>query len=102
MGGLHSLCFGGVLLLTIGIVFDTDDESVLQAWEEVASEVSMLIGQDISLLRIDSIVWQSGQIVSDEELDSDASMAALVKHYTDLEIGHASAKNLAAELTWSL
>ena len=85
-----------------GIVADTDDESVLRAWEEVASEVSMLIGQDISLLRIDSIVWQSGQIVSNEGLDPDESVRVLNKHYVELGIDGGAARTLANELTWSL
>lgn len=85
-----------------GIVSDTDDENVLQAWEDVAKEVSVLIGHDISLLRIDSIIWQSGQIVSDEGLDPDASIAALVTHYTNLGVDRDAARVLAKELTRNL
>lgn len=46
--------------LTSGITTTDDSGEVMAAWAEVMERVSEQVGHPISLLRIDSIVWQAG------------------------------------------
>ena len=84
---------------TSGIT-DSDDENELMAvWAEVASQVSDNLGRPISLLRIDSIVWQSGQIIGEYEPNQEAAQQALIEHFEQIGLDEQQAGNLAEELT---
>jgi hypothetical protein len=58
----------------------------MKAWAEIASLVSDQLGQPISLLRIDSIVWQSGQIIGRYEPNREAALRELTEHFEDVGI----------------
>jgi hypothetical protein len=71
----------------------------MSAWAEVASQVSDDLGRTISLLRIDSIVWQSGQIIGEHEPNQQASHRELVEHFEKVGIDTKRAGNLARAFT---
>lgn len=85
-----------------GIVTDTSEESVIAAWASVAEQVSDKLGRSVSLLRIDSIVWQVGQIISKYRLKPAESRKALINHFTAIGIDEEPAQRLATELTSGL
>jgi hypothetical protein len=51
------------------------------------------------LLRIDSIVWQSGQIIGEYEPNQEAAQQALIEHDEHIGLDGKQAGNLAEELT---
>jgi hypothetical protein len=61
--------------------------------------VSEVVGRPVSLHRIDSIVWQAGQIIGKYESDCAAARDALTDHFEKVGIGSEPAKVLAEELT---
>lgn len=71
----------------------------MSAWAEVTSQVSNELGRSISLLRIDSIVWQSGQIIGEYEPNQEAAQQALIEHFEHIGLDGKQAGNLAEELT---
>lgn len=84
---------------TSGITDSEEEDKVMNAWAEVASQVSDELGKSISLLRIDSIVWQSGQIIGEHEPAQEAARNALIEHFEEVAIGNEEAENLAEVLT---
>lgn len=84
---------------TSGITGSEDEDEVMAAWVEVAQQVSDNLGRSISLLRIDSIVWQSGQIIGEHEPDREAARNALIGHFEEVGIGHEQAEILAKSFT---
>ena len=84
---------------TSGITDSEDENKVMAVWAEVASQVSEDLGRPISLLRIDSIVWQSGQIIGEYEPDQEAAQQALIEHFEQIGLDGKQAGNLAEELT---
>jgi N-glycosylase/DNA lyase len=84
---------------TSGITDSEDEDEVMAVWAEVASRVSDDLGRPISLLRIDSIVWQSGQIIGDHKVSQEASREALIEHFERIGIRETEAGKLAEELT---
>jgi len=84
---------------TSGITDSESEDKVMGAWAEVASQVSDELGQSISLLRIDSIVWQSGQIIGEHESNKQASRRKLIEHFEEAGINTKQAENLAEALT---
>jgi hypothetical protein len=72
----------------------------MDAWATVMETVSEEVGHHISLLRIDSIVWQSGQIIGNHEPDQKAAQDALIRHFVEqVEVDRQAAETLAHELT---
>lgn len=61
--------------------------------------VTLRIGQPVSLLRIDSIVWQAGQIIGEHDSDRQAAREALVEPFESVGIDGQPARHLAQELT---
>lgn len=84
---------------TSGITNSEEEDRVMAAWAEVASKVSDELDRSISLLRIDSIVWQSGQIIGEHEPNREAARDALIEHFEEVGIGNEEAENLAEVLT---
>ena len=87
---------------TSGITDSDSEEEVMAAWAEVAQQVSNELGKSITLLRIDSIVWQSGQIIGDHEPNRERARKALNEHFTDVGLPSDEATQLAEELTASM
>lgn len=83
---------------TSGITDSEEEDRVMAAWAEVASKVSDELDRSISLLRIDSIVWQSGQIIGEHEPSQEAARDALIEHFGEVGIPPEKAANLAQEL----
>lgn len=71
----------------------------MSAWSDVTEQVSRELGRNVSLLRIDSIVWQAGQIIGKHEPNRTASREALVKHFETVGLGSAESRELTYELT---
>ncbi len=84
---------------TSGITDSEEENEVMSAWAEVASQVSEDLGRPISLLRIDSIVWQSGQIIGEYEPNQDAAREALRGYFDQIGLDEKQAGKLAEELT---
>jgi N-glycosylase/DNA lyase len=84
---------------TSGITDSEDEDEVMEAWAEIASLVSDQLGQPISLLRIDSIVWQSGQIIGRYEPNREAALRELTEHFEDVGIEAEQAESLVKTLT---
>lgn len=87
---------------TSGITQQNSDQEVINAWRAVAEQVNAELEEPVSMLRIDSIVWQAGQIVSEEREDSASSQDALVSHFVDIGVEQSAARSLAEELTDNL
>lgn len=64
--------------------------------------VSERLDEHVSLLRIDSIVWQAGQIIGRHEPDRPAARAALCDHFESVGLAPSAAQPLAEELTAAL
>lgn len=84
---------------TSGITDSESEDEVMSAWAEVASQVSDELGRSISLLRIDSIVWQSGQIIGSHEPSQERAREALTEHFEEVGIETDQASQLAETLT---
>jgi N-glycosylase/DNA lyase len=84
---------------TSGITDSEDENEVMAVWAEVASQVSDDLGRPISLLRIDSIVWQSGQIIGEYEPNQKAAREALIGHFEEVSLAKDGATELAEEFT---
>ncbi|WP_308444673.1 N-glycosylase/DNA lyase [Halomicrobium urmianum] len=82
---------------TAGLVETDDSDVVIDAWAAVADAVNEELETPVSLLRIDSIVWQAGQIIG--ESDQASARRKLVDHFKELGIEREQADSLAAELT---
>lgn len=85
-----------------GIVEDDSTESVMDAWADVMENVNEELGRLVSMLRIDSIVWQAGQIISKNRDQHDASKSALEKYFADVGLAQNEREELAHELTYTL
>ncbi|MCU4800254.1 N-glycosylase/DNA lyase [Halobacteria archaeon HArc-gm2] len=72
---------------------------ILETWAAVMEGVSERLDQHISLLRIDSIVWQAGQIIGEHEPDANVARDALTDHFQTVGIDQEPANELASELT---
>jgi N-glycosylase/DNA lyase len=84
---------------TSGITDSDEENEVMDAWAEVASRVSDELGKSISLLRIDSIVWQSGQIIGEHEPNREGARKALRDYFEEADIGDEQSDHLTRALT---
>jgi N-glycosylase/DNA lyase len=84
---------------TSGITDSDETGEVMDAWAEVMRRVDERLGEPVSLLRIDSVVWQAGQIIGKEEPDQAAARTALEEHFGDVGLQSEEAEYLATELT---
>lgn len=82
-----------------GVTTSEETNRVLDAWADVMNATSERLGRDISLLRIDSIIWQAGQIIGEYEPDQAAAQRALVEHFEAVGVETVPARRLAEELT---
>ncbi|WP_185715576.1 N-glycosylase/DNA lyase [Halocatena pleomorpha] len=87
---------------TSGIVDSTEADVVMAAWMEVMEGVSGKVGHPISLLRIDSIIWQAGQVIGNTGEDLKESRQALDAHFQEVGLEAPERTTLANELTASL
>jgi N-glycosylase/DNA lyase len=84
---------------TSGITDSDETGEVMDAWAAVMQRVDERLGEPVSLLRIDSVVWQAGQIIGKEEPDQAAARTALKEHFGDVGLQSEEAECLATELT---
>lgn len=84
--------------VTSGITDSKGSEEVMEAWSEVMERVTQRLGRPVSLLRIDSVVWQAGQIIGDNEPNQQAARQALLDHFDQVGLDTDS-EQLAVELT---
>ncbi|MEM2914465.1 MAG: N-glycosylase/DNA lyase [Candidatus Bathyarchaeia archaeon] len=77
-----------------------DDELFRHVWSLVLRKVREKIGRNITLLRLDSIVWQIGKILYSCGYEKEPSRKSIEKYLT-IKIGveNALAKKIAIELT---
>jgi len=87
---------------TSGITASTDTGEVMAAWAEVMERVSEKVGHPISLLRIDSIIWQAGQVIGNAGENLRESRQALDAHFQEVGLEEPNRTVLANELTASL
>ena len=87
---------------TSGIVDSTETDEVMAAWAEVMERVSEQIGHPVSLLRIDSIIWQAGQVIGNADENPKESRQALSTHFQQVGLEDPERTNLANELTAAL
>jgi N-glycosylase/DNA lyase len=82
---------------------DTEDKgSVMEAWARVMQSVNDDLEKPVSMLRIDSIVWQAGQIISRNDDQRTASRRALREHFDEVGLKEQDSERLARELTVGL
>ncbi|WP_216640641.1 N-glycosylase/DNA lyase [Halorientalis sp. IM1011] len=84
---------------TAGLTERDDAETVMGGWAHVMETISARLGRHVSLLRIDSIVWQAGQIIGNHEPNRTSAREALVDHFEHVGIPADDADYLARELT---
>lgn len=86
-----------------GISDTTGKKHVMAAWADVMEQVNAELDRPVSMLRIDSIVWQAGQIISENSDRRAASKGALEKYFEE-EVGltTSDSERLAGELTAAL
>jgi N-glycosylase/DNA lyase len=84
---------------TSGMVDSDDSDVVMSAWAEVMGEVADQLGKHVSLLRIDSIVWQAGQIIGDHEPDQTAARENLIAYFKTVGLSSDMSRSLSRELT---
>jgi len=87
---------------TSGIVTSTETSEVMAAWAEVMERVSERVGHPVSLLRIDSIIWQAGQVIGNTGENLEESRQALDAHFQEVGLKESDRTALANELTASL
>lgn len=87
---------------TSGITDSTETDEVMAAWAEVMERVSEKVGHPISLLRIDSIIWQAGQIIGNAGENLEESRQALDAHFQEVGLENPERTALANDLTASL
>lgn len=87
---------------TAGLIDSENADRIMDAWAAVMDRVSEALGLHVSLLRIDSIVWQAGQIIGDHEPDPSVAHKALISHFEEVGIHRKQASVLATELTAEL
>jgi len=75
---------------------------VLEAWAEVIEETSEQLEKNLSLLRIDSIIFQAGQVLSQHQTDRKAAQEALVEYFESVVLETGNVDQLASELTVSM
>ena len=85
--------------VTSGITDSESESEVMSAWEAVTKQVTDDLGQTVSLLRIDSIVWQSGQIIGNYEPNREQTQQELINHFQDVGLSQKESENLAGVLT---
>lgn len=72
---------------TSGLTDSEDTNDVLKARAAVMEETSDRLGEHVSLLRLDSIVWQAGQVIGRHEPDGEEAREALIEHLQKVGIG---------------
>jgi N-glycosylase/DNA lyase len=84
-----------------GIV-ENEDGPVMDAWAEVMEGVNEKLNRPVSMLRIDSIVWQSGQIISDNNDQYEPSRHALTKYFADVGLNEEESQRLSQEFIYGI
>lgn len=82
-----------------GIATSENTDDVLEAWAEVIESTSDQIGEPLSLLRVDSIMFQAGQVISKHEPNREAARDALIEYFESVLLESERADQLARELT---
>lgn len=85
-----------------GITSSKDDDQVRRTWAEVADRISEELVANVSLLRVDSTVFQFGQLISDAGFEVEPARNALIDHAISVGVDPDSAEQLALELTENL
>lgn len=85
-----------------GLVDSEDEDEVMDAWSAVMAQVNDELDRPVSMLRIDSIVWQAGQIISTHDDKREPSRRALRDHFSHVGLESEAADRLARELTDAL
>jgi len=82
-----------------GIVEHKRKDTVIDAWARVMESVNSELDRPVSMLRIDSIVWQAGQIISKNGDQQKQSRQALAEYFEDVGLGQIESRQLAHEFT---
>lgn len=85
-----------------GITSSSEAEQVRRCWAEVADRIEAELGANISLLRIDSVVFQFGQLISQAGFDPVNSRQKIIKHAVNSGLSVDVAEQLALSLTTNL
>lgn len=85
-----------------GITSLSEAEQVRQCWAEVADQIEANLGANISLLRIDSVIFQFGQLISQAGFDPSDSCQKLIEHAVSSGLSADEAEQLALTLTTDL
>lgn len=85
-----------------GITSSSEAEQVRRCWTEVADRIEAELGANISLLRIDSVVFQFGQLISQADFDPDDSRQKIIEHAVSSGLSVDEAEQLALSLTTNL
>lgn len=87
---------------TSGIVDSKQGDDIIDAWAAVIEKTSEELDQSLSLLRIDSIVFQAGQIIGQHEADAENAQVALAEYFESVLLEPNRGNKLARELIHAL
>jgi len=90
--------------ISSGIIDENaSDEEVRRAWMNILREVNKRISPKINLLRIDSVVWQVGKIMYENNFDKNRVRKKLVKLFVyEIEADEKTSLNLIDNLTLNI
>ena len=75
---------------------------IVRGWGEVAKRVSGIIGRRISVLRIDSLIWQLSKAASNVGYDRLKAIEAMKKRLVEIGINEDAAFKVAKELAYDM
>ncbi|MCD6444847.1 N-glycosylase/DNA lyase [Candidatus Bathyarchaeota archaeon] len=89
--------------LSSGIVGDVKEELVRRAWAMVAEGMSKRWRIHVSLLRLDSLVWQIGKIMSRQRFERASCKDAIIRYLSrELKIPSEHARAIAEEMMYNI
>lgn len=80
-----------------------NDDMFRRVWHEVLKIVRKRVNKHITLLRVDSLVWQSGKIISENKFNKSLAYRGLYTYFMgEVGLNKDISKGLAEEFTYNL
>ena len=81
---------------------DRHYDTFLRAWEYTAEKASKIMEKDLSLLRLDSLIWQLSKIAKKHNYQKQPCKHAFQQYLTKVKASHQTAHKIANELTYNM
>ena len=75
---------------------------IIRAWGTIAEKTSAKIGKSISVLRVDSLVWQLSKVASTVKYRKNAAVKAIQLYLVEIGINAEAALKIAEEMSYSM